>query len=86
DRICAKVWRQKDMREDEIDELLRAPQRPASSPQPPAQQRPRRSARVAGLILVLIALGLVIVPVVLARSGDPLSLLVGIALGDPFGF
>ena len=74
------------MREDEFDEILRSPQRPSVTPSPLTKKPPRRQAKVAILIIALVLLGLVIVPVALAFAGDSYQLLLGFALGDPFGF
>ncbi len=74
------------MREDEFDEILRTPQGQNRAPPNLDKQARRRQTKVANLIIVLVLVGLVIIPVALARAGDPLQLLLGFALGDPFGF
>ncbi len=74
------------MREDEFDEILRSPQRPEVTPPLLTEKPPRRQTKGAILIIALVVLGLVIVPVVLALTGDPYQLLIGSTFGDPFGF
>ena len=74
------------MREDKFDEILRSLHRPSVKPPPLTEKTPRRQAKLAILIIALVLLGLVIVPVALAFAGDPYQLLLGFALGDPFGF
>jgi len=74
------------MRKDDFDEILRASQRLDVTPPPLTKKPPRRQAKGAIAIIALVLLGLVIVPVAFALTGDPYQLLVGSAFGDPFGF
>ena len=74
------------MRKDDLDELLRAPQRPNATPPLVTKKTPRRQAKMASFIIALVLLGLVVIPIALARAGDPYQLLLGFAFGDLFGF
>lgn len=74
------------MREDEVDEILRASQPPTLSPPRLGKDRQPRHSKVAALTLALVLFGLAVIPIVLALTGDPFQLLLGFAVGEPFGF